>query len=419
MKKKIVSKTTTERIVSGEHSFFEEMRTIVKAARGYAYSAVNTAMVEAYWLLGKRIVEQEQQGQRRAEYGENLMKNLSVYLTKECGKGFSLSNVKDFRLFYLFFQKGQTPSGLSGEMAVPRIGHTACAQTGETDFPAAPAEKSYAVCSLSGESRDATGFSQKSHALRGFSGCDENIPFLGQLSWSHYRQIMRVSDPAARYWYLKEAAENRWSVRTLDRNIATQYYERLLISQVREPVVAEMDAKTAAFQTDKLEFIKNPAVLEFLGLQPNLGYTEAALESAISDNLQRFLLELGKGYAFVERQKLVRTETRDYYVDLVFYNFILKCFVLIDLKTSRITHQDVGQMDMYVRMYDETLRGEGDNPTIGIVLCSETDQDIARYSILKENEQIFATKYKLYLPSEEELRNEIERQKTILRLQTY
>ncbi len=189
------------------------------------------------------------------------------------------------------------------------------------------------------------------------------------------------------------------------------------MSQVRETVVQEMEQKTRAFKNDKLEFIKNPSVLEFLNLPANTGYTEAQLETAIIDNLRKFLLELGKGYAFVDRQQLIRTDASDYYIDLVFYNFILKCFVLVDLKTSRITHQDVGQMDMYVRMYDETIKGESDNPTVGIVLCSQTDQDIARYSILKGNEQIFATKYKLYLPSEEELRAEIEREKLHLRLQ--
>ncbi len=220
-----------------------------------------------------------------------------------------------------------------------------------------------------------------------------------ELSWSHYQLLMKVTNLDARNYYLREAAQNAWTVRTLDRNIATQYYERLLLSQITEPVKIEMLEKTANFQIDKFEFIKNPSVLEFLNLPSNTGFTEAALEKAIINHLQQFLLELGKGYAFVAQQQLIRTENKDYFIDLVFYNFILKCFVLIDLKTDRITHQDVGQMDMYVRMYDERKRNESDNPTIGIVLCSETDQDIARYSILNGNEQIFASKYKLfYLP---------------------
>jgi predicted nuclease of restriction endonuclease-like (RecB) superfamily len=190
------------------------------------------------------------------------------------------------------------------------------------------------------------------------------------------------------------------------------------MSPSKEPVVQEMKEKTKGFQQDKLEFIKNPCVLEFLNLPANTGYTEAELEKALISNLQRFLLELGKGFAFVERQQLLRTETNDYYLDLVFYNYFLKCFVLIDLKTNRITHQDVGQMDMYVRMYDELKCNKDDNPTIGIILCTDTDQDIARYSILKGNEQIFASKYRLYLPTEEELRAEIEREKMNFRLQT-
>ena len=208
-----------------------------------------------------------------------------------------------------------------------------------------------------------------------------------------------------------------WSYRTLNRNIGSQYYERLLLSHDKEKVETEMKSLTLPYQQDKLKFIKNPTVAEFIGLSPNTDFTESKLESAIISNLQRFLLELGKGFSYVTRQKLVRTEKKDYFIDLVFYNYLLKCFVLIDLKTNPITHQDVGQMYMYVRMYDERIRGEGDNPTIGIVLCSETDEDIARYSVLHDNNQLFASKYMLYMPTEEELRREIELQKTFYRLQ--
>lgn len=209
-----------------------------------------------------------------------------------------------------------------------------------------------------------------------------------------------------------------WSYRTLDRNIGSQYYHRLLLSQHKEAVVKEMKALTSPDQqADQLEFIKNPTVAEFIGLAPNSDFTETDLESAIIGNLQKFLLELGKGFSFVARQKLVRTEKRDYFIDLVFYNYLLKCFVLIDLKTSPITHQDVGQMDMYVRIYDERMRGADDNPTIGIVLCSETDEDIARYSVLHDSNRLFASKYMLYMPTEEELRAEINRQKDFYRLQ--
>ena len=217
---------------------------------------------------------------------------------------------------------------------------------------------------------------------------------------------------------MEEASEQMWSVRTLDRNINKQYYERMLLSQVKEPVEQEMKEKTVDFQRDKLEFIKNPTVLEFLGLPGNKGYKEKDLEQAILDNLSDFLMDMGKGFVFVARQQLIRTETEDYYIDLVFYNYLLKAFVLVDLKVGKISHQDVGQMDMYVRMYDELKRSEGDNPTIGILLCAQTDRDIARYSVLKGNEQqIFASKYKLLLPSEEELANEISRQKENFQLQ--
>lgn len=331
-------------------SFIHEIKQIVAKARQKAYSAINSAMVEAYWQMGKRIVEEEQQGKERADYGKQLLKELSAELTKEFGKGFSTNSLYYYRQFYLTF---------------PEI------------FP----------------------------TVRGI------------LTWSHYKRLLSVSNSEARAWYLKEAQEQMWSYRTLDRNIGSQYYERLLLSQDKGKVETEMKSLTLPYQQDKLEFIKNPTVAEFIGLSPNTDFTESKLESAIIGNLQRFLLELGKGFSYVTRQKLVRTEKKDYFIDLVFYNYLLKCFVLIDLKTNPITHQDVGQMDMYVRMYDERVRGEGDNPTIGIVLCSETDEDIARYSVLHDNNQLFASKYMLYMPTEEELRNEIERQKAFYHLQ--
>ena len=229
--------------------------------------------------------------------------------------------------------------------------------------------------------------------------------------------LLQVKDSEARAWYEKEAAEQTWSVRTLQRNISSQYYYRMLKTQKQEFVESEMKELTAPYQNDKLEFIKNPVIVEFLGFSQDTDFTESDLEKSILSNLQKFLMELGKGYAFVARQQHIHTEKQDYFIDLVFYNYILKCFVLIDLKTEKITHQDVGQMDMYIRMYDELKRNEGDNPTIGIVLCSDTDEDIARYSVMHGNEQLFASKYKLYLPTEEELREEIETQKTMFYLQ--
>ena len=351
--------------------FIDDVKQIVSSAKQQVYNAVNTAMVISYWLIGKRIVEEEQNGKERAEYGKFIIKSLSEELTKEFGKGFSKRSLWEYKQFYTVFSEEEimrTPFALS-----IKDKNTTTIQILRTVF--------------------------------------------AQLSWSHIRLLMRLKNKKARTYYLQETANNNWSVRTLDRNIATQYYERLLLSDHKEAVSREMQTKTSTLQANKLDFIKSPTVLEFLNIPANRGYTEKELEKAIITNLHHFLLELGKGYAFVERQQLIRTEARDYFVDLIFYNYILKCFVLIDLKTERITHQDVGQMDMYVRMYDETKKAQDDNPSIGIVLCSETDTDIARYSILKGNEQLFASKYKLYLPTEEELRAEIEKEKLNFKLQ--
>ena len=228
--------------------------------------------------------------------------------------------------------------------------------------------------------------------------------------------MLQVNDATARKWYENEAINQGWSVRTLQRNISPQYYYHKLNSSTPELVEKEMINLTSEYQ-DKLEFIKNPVIAEFLNMQQDTRFLESDLEQSIIDNLQKFLMEMGKGYAFVARQQHIHTEKEDYYIDLVFYNYILKCFVLIDLKTKKITHQDVGQMDMYVRMYDELKKDDSDNPTLGIVLCSDTDEDIARYSVLHDNEQLFMSKYKLYLPTEEELKAEIENQKTMFYLQ--
>lgn len=237
------------------------------------------------------------------------------------------------------------------------------------------------------------------------------------LSWTHYRVLLQVNDKKARDWYEREAKEQTWSVRTLQRNISSQYYCRMLKTQKQELIETEMKELATSYQNDKLEFNKNPAIAEFLGFLQNTDFTESDLEKSILSNLQNFILELGKGFAFVARQQHIHTEKQDYYIDLVFYNYILKCFVLIDLKTEKISHQDVGQMDMYIRMYDELKQSEGDNPTIGIVLCADTDEGIARYSIMHGNEQLFASKYKLYLPTKEELKAEIETQKAMFYLQ--
>lgn len=234
------------------------------------------------------------------------------------------------------------------------------------------------------------------------------------LTWTHIRHILKVNNDKARQWYLNEAASQMWSTRTLERNINTQYYERLLSSQVESTPNTTV---IAAPMAKRLDFVKNPIVAEFLGLQPSAAFYESDLEKAIIGNLQQFLMELGKGYAFVARQQHIRTDENDYFIDLVFYNYILKCFVLIDLKTDKISFQDVGQMEMYLRLYDTLKKQPDDNPTIGIVLCAETDGDVARFSTLAENPQMYAAKYKLYMPTEEDLSREIERQKEIFRLQ--
>jgi predicted nuclease of restriction endonuclease-like (RecB) superfamily len=352
--------------------FVTEVKDIIHQAKEQVYNSVNTAMVVSYWLIGKRIIEEEQGGEKRADYGKFIVKTLSVALNKEFGRGFSQRSLWEYRQFYSVFTIDEIMRTLSA-LSIPQTSNTTEIQIMRTLF--------------------------------------------AQLSWSHIRLIMRLSNNKARHYYIQESTTNNWSVRILDRNISTQYYERILLSDHTEEVRNEMLLKTEGLKVNKLDFIKSPTVLEFLNIPPNKGYTEKELEKAIIADLHSFLLELGKGYAFVAQQQLVRTDHNDYFIDLVFYNYILKCFVLIDLKTERITHQDVGQMDMYVRMYDEHKKEKDDYPTIGIVLCSETDTDIAKYSILKGNEQLFASKYKLYLPTEEELRAEIEREKLNFKLQ--
>ena len=328
------------------NNYINEIKKILKNARQKAYTAVNSAMVEAYWEIGRRIVEEEQNGKERAEYGKEILQNLSKELTEEFGKGYSYRTLREIRQFYLMF----------------------------SDF-----EKWRTVSA--------------------------------KLTWSHFQKVLRVSNEKARIFYLTEAAENMWSVRTLDRNISTLYYDRIVASIDKKIVENEMKEKTKKLQAE--EFIKNPVVLEFLDLPTNMSYTENELEKALTDDIQKFMMELGKGFAFVERQQHIRTENSDFYIDLVFYNYILKCFVIVELKTEKLTHQDIGQLDMYVRMYDDLKKQENDNPTIGLLLCTETDGTIIKYSVLNDNKNLFASKYVNYLPSEEELINEIERQKTL------
>ena len=365
-----------------DNMLVNDLRSIVSKARSKAFAAVNYSLVERNWRIGQRIVEQEQNGASRAEYGKHIIEIASAALTEEFGKGFSYTNIANYKRFYLTFNNLQILQTVSEEFSNPI----------QQTLPA------------------------KSSAPHKEDKAESAQSELRLLPWSHYERLIRVEDKKAREWYAKEAFEQGWSFRTLNRNINTLYYERLLMSKKKRPVVDEMQDNTKAYQQDKLEYIKSPVVLEFLGLPEDTSLAESKLETAIINNLEKFLMEMGKGYALVARQQHIRTEENDYYIDLVFYNYLIKSFILVDLKVNRITYQDVGQMDMYLQMYDKMKKGPDDNPTIGIILCTETDSDVARYSTLAKNDQMFAAKYKLYLPDKEDLRREIERQKELYQM---
>lgn len=318
-----------------------DVRTLLTQARQATARAVNTAMVTTYWMIGQRIVVEEQSGSNKAAYGEQILQKLSSALEKEFGNGFSYANLRNMRQFYLTYPDK---------------------------------EICYTLCS--------------------------------KLSWSHNRLIMRVQDSDARHYYLQEAALEGWSVRQLERNIESHYYQRMLAAPDGNKPQTAVNAQSQPI--DVKSFVKDPYVLEFVGLPPYPDHKESQLEAALTDNMQQFLLELGKGFSFVGRQYRISTETSHFYIDLVFYNYILKCFVLIDLKAKKLTHRDIGQMDMYVRMFDDLKRGEGDNPTIGILLCAEKEETVVKYSVLNGSQQLFAAKYLPYMPTEEELRNMIE-----------
>lgn len=329
-----------------ESSLFADVLLILQSARQKAYTAINNEMVQAYWLMGKRIVEEEQQGKQKATYGKAILKTLSVALTTEFGEGFSYSNLRNFRQFY-------------------------------TTYP--NQEICYTLCS--------------------------------KLSWSHNRLIMRVENAEARKYYLNEVVEQNWSVRVLERNINTFYYQRLLSSQNKQEALAESQTLE---KTTINDFIKDPYVFEFLNIPEPIKAKELEIETALIENLQQFLLKLGKGFSFVGRQFRISTETNHFYVDLVFYNYLLKCYVLFDIKTTKLTYQDTGQMDMYIRMFNDLKKQDNDNPTIGIILCAEKDETVVKYSILNDSKQLFATKYMPYLPTESELIAEIEREKRLI-----
>lgn len=326
-----------KKILESEAGFFNEIKSILALARQKVRAQVNTIMVEAYWSIGKRIVEQELLGKERADYGSYIVKRLSQELSNEFGRGFSIANLKNFRQFYVVFKEDS-------------IGYTLCSQLG----------------------------------------------------WSHIRSIMRVGCEKAREFYLRETIDQNWSVRHLERNIKSNYFSRLISNKN-----GKNEDKSNSDSTKHRAFIKDPYVLEFLDLSEKTDYRESNLEGAIVNNLQKFLLEMGKGFSFVGRQFRISTETAHFYIDLVFYNYLLKCFVVVDLKIEKLTHQDIGQMDMYVRIFDDLKRGEDDNPTIGIILCADKDETIVKYSVLKENEQLFASRYKIILPTEKELQEEL------------
>lgn len=315
---------------------YQTIRTSIISAQQKVYNAVNSAMVTAYWEIGKQIYEACGENERAA-YGKQLLQYLSEKLTAEFGKGFNVRNLRNMRQFYLTFPKR--------------------------------------------------------NALR------------AELSWTHYRSLMKVQDEAARTFYLEEAVKSGWSSRQLERQINTMYYHRILASRDKAGVAAEIQTIEPKPEYEKI--IKDPYVLEFLDLPANEHFYENELEQALIDHLQRFLLELGRGFSFVARQKHINFDGRHFYIDLVFYNYILKCFVLIDLKINDLTHQDLGQMQMYVNYYTRELMNEGDNPPIGIVLCADKSDTLVRYTLPENNTQIFAAKYLPYMPTEEELRREL------------
>ena len=317
---------------------YSEIKETLLLSRNQAYSAVNFAMVQAYWQIGRIIVEHEQNGNARADYGKAVLQELSSRLTKDFGKGFSVRTLQQMKKFYVMFPN--------------------------------------------------------TNALR------------SQLTWTHYRLLLSVENEQARQWYMDEAIASAWSSRQLERQISTLYYERLLASRDQSPVKAEADELTAPLSAEN--FIKDPYVLEFLDLKDYPALRESDLEQALIDKLQEFLLELGRGFCFVARQKLMRYEDEDFYLDLVFYHSILKCHVLIDLKIGKLTHGDIGQMDSYIRMFDALYKNEDDNPTIGIILCSQKNEAIVKYSVLNDAQQVFASRYRFALPTAEELQREIE-----------
>ena len=350
----------------GFDSLVGRVVTIIEGARIRVAEAVNSEMVLAYWLIGREIVQYIQQGSARADYGERVIEGLSVQLQADVGQGYSVRSLRYFRRFYLVYAN-RTP------------------------------------CTIDSRSQFGTSLVPNCH--------DEPAGFSSRLSWSHYRALTTVNEAAARAFYEIEAAREGWSVPNLERQIHTQLHLRLLKSRDKEGVLSL--ARRGQAVERPVDLIKSPVVLDFLGLPDHARLRESDIEGAIIDKLSQFLLELGKGFAFVARQKRLSFDDEVFFVDLVFYNLILKCYMLVDLKLGKLTHQDVGQMDSYVRLFDAEARSAGDRPTIGLILCAEKNEAIARYSVLSEHKRLFAAKYVTCLPTEEELRQELERDRRI------
>ena len=370
-----------EKNLASSH-IFNRVVSILEQARSNIVRAVNNQIVTAYWLIGREIVQELQHGEERAKYGEQLLMDLSIKLTERYGKGFSLQNLKRFRQFYkVFANRNPISSSLGSQL--------------QQNSKRSPAGSQFKL-------------EKKLIAL----GKKSPKTFHPNLSWSHYRALMRVEKSEARDFYETEAVECNWSKRQLERQIHSLFYKRLLMSKDKQGMLEEVRTEKDILRP--VDVLKDPYILEFLNLPDVPKLRESDLESAIISNLHQFLLELGKGFSFVARQKRIRFEDEDFYIDLVFYNYILKCFLLIDLKIGKLTHQDIGQMDGYVRMFEEMDKLEGDNPTIGLILCSEKNDAIAKYSVLNESKQLFASKYMLYLPTEEELKKELQRERRLI-----
>ncbi|MFA5780125.1 MAG: PDDEXK nuclease domain-containing protein [Elusimicrobiota bacterium] len=344
-----------------KNNLFLRISQIIESARGIISRTVNSEMVTAYWLIGKEIVNEEQKGSARAEYGKGIIEKLSKELAEKYGVGWSSSHLWHLRQFYILY-KNRSPKILhppSAELSKKNL-HTLCAE----------------------------------------------------LSWSHYRILMRVEKPESRAFYEKECITNNWSARELERQKGSLLYERLALSKDKKGLI-KLARKGQELHIYS-DMIKDPYVLEFTGLSPQIKLYESKLEQALIDNLSNFLLELGKGFTFVSRQKRITLDGDHFYIDIVFYNTILKCYVIIDLKIGKLAHQDIGQMQMYVNYYDREVKQSDDNPTVGLILCEDKKDAVVRYTLSKDNRQIFASRYKLYLPTEKELIEELKRERTLL-----